>query len=130
MYLQMRRIPLSHFLSYILAFGHNELWRPKAAKMVSVTFQMLWLSATMNCGGLAAAKFMTKLACNIGKWQQRVTTVVRCTGAAATGGIVACISYIIVTPSQNPPTFYRNLNIKIIIDYYRVKKLLPGNAKA
>ena len=72
MYLQMRRIPLSHFLSYILAFGHNELWRPKAAKRVSVTFQMLWLSATMNCGDLAAAKFMTKLACNIGKWQHHL----------------------------------------------------------
>ena len=59
-----------------------------------------------------------------------LTTVVRRTGAAATGGIVACISYIIVTPSQNQPHVHRNLNIKIIIDYYRIKKLLPGNAKA
>ena len=49
-------------LLIVVAFGHNELWRPKAAKRVSVTFQMLWLSATMNCGGLAAAKFITKLA--------------------------------------------------------------------
>ena len=59
-----------------------------------------------------------------------LTTVVPRTGAAATGGIVACISYIIVTLSQNPPPLHLNLNIKIIIDYYRVKKLLPGNAKA
>ena len=58
-----------------------------------------------------------------------LTTVVRRTGAAATGGIVACISYIIVTPSQNPPPSHQNLNTKITIDYHRFKKLLPGNAK-
>ena len=32
-----------------------------AAKRVSVTFQMLWPSATTNSGGLAAAKLITKL---------------------------------------------------------------------
>ena len=32
-----------------------------AVKRVTVTFQMLWPSATMNSGGLAAAKLITKL---------------------------------------------------------------------
>ena len=35
----------------------------------------------------------------------------------------------IFTPSQNQAHVQRNLNIKIIIDYCRIKKLLPGNAK-
>ena len=48
-----------------MAFGHNELWRPKAAKSVSMTSQMLWPSATRNSGGLAAAKVCTKLAAKI-----------------------------------------------------------------
>ena len=116
-------------LLIVVAFGHNELWRPKVARRVSVTFQMLLLSATMNCGGRRPQNLLLSWL----KYRQMatpLTTVVRRTGAAATGGIVACISYIIVTPSQNPPPSHQNLNIKIIIDYYRVKKLLPGNAKA
>ena len=48
-------------LSIVVAFGHNELWRPKAAKRVSVTFQMLWPSATTKSEGLAAAKLITKI---------------------------------------------------------------------
>ena len=46
------------------------------------------------------------------------------------GGSCCCTIDIIFTPSQNPAPGNRNLNIKIIIDYYRVKKLLPGNANA
>ena len=37
-------------LSIVVAFGHNELWRPKAAESVCVTSQLLWPSATTNCG--------------------------------------------------------------------------------
>ena len=38
-------------LSIVVAFGHNELWRPRAANNVSLTSQLLWPSATTNCGG-------------------------------------------------------------------------------
>ena len=38
-------------LSIDVAFGHNELWRLKAANIASVTFQMQWPLATTNCGG-------------------------------------------------------------------------------
>ena len=37
--------------SIVVAFGHNELWRPKAANRVSVTSQVLWPSATTNSSG-------------------------------------------------------------------------------
>ena len=37
-------------LVVVVAFGHNELWRPKAAKKVSVTSQILWPLATTNSG--------------------------------------------------------------------------------
>ena len=39
------------YLSIVVAFGHNELGRSKAANRVSVTSQMLWPSATTNSGG-------------------------------------------------------------------------------
>ena len=45
-----------------MAFGHNEIWRPKAANRVFVTSIVLWPSSTTNSGGLAAAKVATKLA--------------------------------------------------------------------
>ena len=38
-------------LSIILAFGHNELWFPKVAISLSVTFQMLWPLVTTICFG-------------------------------------------------------------------------------
>ena len=37
-------------LSNDMAFGHNELWFPKVAISLSVTFQMLWPLVTTNCG--------------------------------------------------------------------------------
>ena len=45
-------------LSIVVAFGHNELWRPKAAESVCVTSQLLWPSATMNCGGWRPHKWL------------------------------------------------------------------------
>ena len=45
-----------------MAFGHNEIWRPKAANRVFMTSIVLWPSSTTNSGGLAAAKVATKLA--------------------------------------------------------------------
>ena len=38
-------------LSNVVASGHNELWRPKAANSLSVTLKMLWPLATTNLGG-------------------------------------------------------------------------------
>ena len=38
-------------ITSVVALGHKELWRPWAANKPSVTSQMLWPMATMNCGG-------------------------------------------------------------------------------
>ena len=52
-------------------------------------------------------------------------------GRTDSDGGTCCWSIdIIITPSQKQAPLHRNLNIKIIIDYYRIKKLLPGNANA
>ena len=45
-------------LSNVVAFGHNELWRPRAANNVCVTSQLLWPSATTNCGGWRPQKWL------------------------------------------------------------------------
>ena len=64
----------------------------------------------------------------------RMRTPARATaeeGDDSDGGTCSCCTIdIIFTASQNPAPVYGNLNIKIIIDYYRVKKLLPGIANA
>ena len=49
-------------LSIVVAFGHNELWRPKAAESVCVTSQLLWPSATTNCGSWRPRQVASKLA--------------------------------------------------------------------
>ena len=36
-------------LSIVVAFSHNELWQPLATNSFSVTSQVLWSFATMNC---------------------------------------------------------------------------------
>ena len=47
-------------ITSVVALGHNELWGPSAANKPSVTSQMLWPMATMNCGGLWLQEFVQK----------------------------------------------------------------------
>ena len=78
-------------LSIVVAFGHNELWRPKAAERVSLTSQMLWPLATTNSGGRTPQNRLLRWL-NPATWQhwlQLQSAVVLATaggrGAAASG---------------------------------------------
>ena len=80
----------------MVAFGHNELWRPEAANKVSVTTQMLWPLATTNCGGRKPQKWLLSWL----KYRQMATLLVALAPAAwytcraatiAKAGTVACI---------------------------------------